>query len=328
MPAIPDLSPEQFEALLEEIDAELNAQQSDTRGRELRGWMQFCQKLKLEGMPLKHPTSERVMEWFKKRYGDRLNVDFSFGYSVLVLRNSIVRFRCALFYGSAILFCAPEEMQLLPPPLVPNRPNYLNILRLFEGITQDFALSLTADERETLLETYVTSEIALAWIGDTPLASYIQEARGDLAASVAQLMMQPPQFGPSKWSSLQAVEKYLKAFIVQKGAKHEFGHDLTKLAEQAVKIGLSDFSQPLLSKVQCLAGVRYDATSVSKQEAVDAHHASLTLCAEIVRQLSSRPEWDTRILNDGEMQFGPKAYKAIQLARTKVTSTRRTTSSP
>jgi hypothetical protein len=318
MPTIPDLSPEQFEALMEEIDAELNAQQSGTRGRELRGWMLFCQKLKLEGMPLKHPTSDRVMDWFKKRYGDRLNIDGSFGYSALVLRNATVRFRCALFWGRAILFCAPEEMHVGPPPLVPNTPARMNILRQFEGITQDFALSLNADEQKMMLETYVASEISLAWIGDIPSAQYVQEARGDIAASVVQLMMQSPQFGPSKWSSLQAVEKFLKAFIVQKGGKHELSHDVFKLSKQAVGLGLIKLSQPLLTAVQCAAAVRYDSISVSRRDAVDAHHASLSLCAEIAKQMPTGSEWNTKVSSRGEIQIGSKKFNAIEIGRTKV----------
>jgi hypothetical protein len=316
MPKIPALSQEQFETLLEEIDSDLDAKQHDIRGRDVRSWMLFCQRLSLSGLPLSHPLSAKVTGWFKTRYGERLNIDFSFGHSILVLRNSIIRFRCALFYGSAILFCAPEDMLLSPTPPAPNRPALVNILRQLDGITPDFAFSLSPSEQENVLETYVTSQIAFAWIDDTPAESYIREARGDLAASAAQLLSQSPQFGLSKWSSLQAVEKFLKSFIVQNGAKHKFSHDLSAFAGQAVKLGLTNFSYALLSKVQCPAGVRYGETPVSKDEAVEAHHAALSLCAETAKQLPRCSQWQTRILNDGEVNFGPKVFKAIQVART------------
>ena len=53
-----------------------------------------------------HPISQKVMSWFKARYGDRLNLDLDFGHSVLLMRGDILRFRCPRFYGRVyVLLC-------------------------------------------------------------------------------------------------------------------------------------------------------------------------------------------------------------------------------
>jgi HEPN domain len=319
MPNIPILSPKDFEELMVEIDRELDILMDDCRGRELRGWMLFCQKLKLEGMPLSHPVSESVIQWFKTRYGDRLNLDFSFGRSALVLRNNIFRFRCAVFYGRAILICAPELINTEPPQLTVRQPACVNVLRQFENLTQDYALSLGPDEQNALLETYVEAEMALAHICDATTETYIHEARGDLTASVDQLVMQPPQFGASKWSSLQGVEKFLKSFIVQKGSAHKSTHDLVALANQAEHLGLRPIGRQFLKAVQCAASVRYDTKQVTKGEALDARSAALSLCAEIANQFPVRPSWTTKRAGKVEVRFrdSPKPYFGVLLTRNK-----------
>jgi hypothetical protein len=102
------LSDEDFNRTLEEIDRLIASQDTSIRGREIRGWMLFCQRQQLDGISMFHPISEKVMDWFKARYGERLNVDSSFGYSVLLLRGDITRFRCPWFYGRSFTVCCPE----------------------------------------------------------------------------------------------------------------------------------------------------------------------------------------------------------------------------
>jgi hypothetical protein len=317
-PNIPSLSSEQFESLMEEIDAELNIQMSDCRGRELRGWMLFCQKLKLEGMPLHHPLSDKVTKWFETRYGDRLKIDPCFGCSAILLRNDIVRVRCALFYGRAILFCAPETMHI-ESQLALNQPAYLNVLRQCQGLTQGYARALKPDEQSRLLDAYVESERAMACISDAPNEAYVHEARGDLSASVEQLFMRPPQFGSSKWSSLQAVEKFLKSFIVQKGSTHERIHVITELAKQAVNLGLRPIKSELIQVVQCTASVRYDSKLVSRGEAFDAHRAAVLLCAEVAGQFPAQASWTTTLIAPVKVRLGTgsETFPGFLLSRNK-----------
>jgi hypothetical protein len=112
-------------------------------------------------------------------------------------------------------------------------------------------------------------------------SEFVKEAIGDIHVSVTHLFATPPQYGLSKWSSLQAVEKLLKAFIHQQGGQVERIHKLEKLSEAAESLRLPPVPRSLLDKIQCPAGVRYGEIDVTPIEAVDAHHAALAICSGI-----------------------------------------------
>jgi hypothetical protein len=85
------------------------------------------------------------------------------------------------------------------------------------------------------------------------------------------------RFGESKWASLQAAEKILKATIEFEGAKFRFGHELATLCEQLDGLGITCEWASLISKIQCSAGIRYGEVTCTRNEAVEAHQASLGL---------------------------------------------------
>jgi hypothetical protein len=185
------LSEEEFNTTLQEID-DLMA----SRGEK-----------NLEGISMNDPLSQRVMEWFSIRYGDRLNLDTDFGQSVLILHGDIIRFRCPLFYGRLLVMCCPELMHHDFSKVHVNRPAVSNVLSLMNGITAAYSRSLTMQEREGVVARVVKCIIHGARISDAGTQAYVSEGRADLRTSVDQLMLNESQFGPSKWSSLQAVEK-------------------------------------------------------------------------------------------------------------------------
>ncbi len=116
---------------------------------------------------------------------------------------------------------------------------------------------------------------------------YVREAIGDFEAAVFHLMEHRPQPGLSKWASLQAVEKLLKAFITKKGEQVKRDHSLQGHFEQAEQLGLPKPPQQYILDVQCSAGVRYGEVAVSVGEAVKAHLLSLEIC-EVAAQYIGR----------------------------------------
>jgi len=74
---------------------------------------------------------------------------------------------------------------------------------------------------------------------DGPGALFSKEALDDLNQSAVYLTAPKPNYGLSKWSSLQAAEKMLKSYAVQNGGKLHKKHDLTKLEKEAVNAGLA-----------------------------------------------------------------------------------------
>lgn len=113
----------------------------------------------------------------------------------------------------------------------------------------------------------------------------VADAFADLNAAVFHLTIRNRHHGLSKWASLQAVEKMLKAYLKRKVGDFKSGHVLEPLAQSAEKAGLIALDRRLLSATQCSANVRYGDDLVTLRCAVDAHHASLGLCGQVAYQL-------------------------------------------
>ena len=67
------LTDAQFDSVMGEIDAELRRENDRIIGREIRGWMKFCRRFEIS-LGLGDPLADRIVDWFKALYGDRLNV--------------------------------------------------------------------------------------------------------------------------------------------------------------------------------------------------------------------------------------------------------------
>ncbi|MGA1870684.1 MAG: hypothetical protein ACMUJM_19290 [bacterium] len=87
-----------------------------------------------------------------------------------------------------------------------------------------------------------------------------------------------PQYGLSKWSSLQFSEKLLKSYLKYKGKAFPHSQDLLKLTKLAEDNGLPKFPKQAIDQVQCPAGVRYSDPPVTLKEAVRSHYASIGIC--------------------------------------------------
>jgi hypothetical protein len=314
-----NLSDDDFTRTLQEIDAVMSSRGEQIQGRELRGWMAFCARYDLRGLSMFDPLSERVLRWFSARYGERVNLDTDLGHSIVMVRGDILRFRCAGFYGRVLEISCPELMRANFEKISTNGPVISNVLSLVSGITSTYAASLNPDDRDRLLRTIVKSKIRLARIADAGNYTYVREGRADLRTSVEQLALTDSQFGPSKWSSLQAVEKFLKAYIAQQVATFRKVHDLNQLADRAESLGLRRLDRSNLRVVQCPADVRYNSSLVSRDEAVSAHHAAVWACSEIADQLSGQSGWTTGVIGKTSLRFQglSEPVAAILIARMK-----------
>src|SRR5713101_2232963 len=313
-----NLSEEDFNRVMEEIDQAMVSEDVKVPARQIRGWMLFCQQQRLEGIDMRHPISQKVMGWFAARYGERLNLDWDFGHSVLLVRGDLFRFRCPVFYGRVLMVCHPELMEQDFSRLAVNQLVVMNVLKQIEGVTPTYARSLTPDERNHLLETFVKAQVRLARVGDAGTQTYVPEARADVRASVEGMMRHEQQFGPSKWASLQAVEKFLKAYISQQGTVPKRNHRVTEHAGAAESLGLRPLERASLNIVQCPPSVRYEASSVTRAEAVKAHQVAISICADIASQLAGRSGWHTGGLARAFLNFDGKTEKipAVLIART------------
>ena len=283
-------SEEEFQALMEDIDREMINEDLGIPARPIEAGRKITGRydVVLDAVPQERPIlpgvftpdqiSLRIHDWMKQRYGERLKLPFTIGRVVIPLRGSLYTITCPVVYGSAKFVCDPgtfgQSRQTLGIHSIPT----CNVLDLIDHFTADLARSLTSEEVVKIGLAHASAMgayIALHAVSDV---RFVSEAFGDLDAAVSHLMEHKPQPGLSKWASLQAVEKLLKAYIVTKGGTEKRHHSLKDHAKDATELELPPVSDEYIKDVQCPAGVRYGQVAVSVKEACIAHFISLEVC--------------------------------------------------
>ncbi|MGD0498032.1 MAG: hypothetical protein ABSC23_06310 [Bryobacteraceae bacterium] len=288
------LSDAEFDAVMAEIDAELRKENDRIVGREIRGWMKFCQRFDVS-MALGDPLADRIVAWFSALYGERLNVDMDFGKSFVVIRGDTYRMRCFRFYGVMYAICSVDTLgrkirqrnaQGVERPVV-------NLLDgSIEGLTPELARRLSLAECGEILIRYfrvfcafAAMEGALAARHAGQDAAYMKEATNDLLEASECMLRRTPNYGQSNWAALQATEKVIKSYILEKGGSHGKIHKLDELCACASTLGLPSPNPTMISAIQCKPDVRYDAWLVNKDQALAAYDAALIVCAETARYI-------------------------------------------
>lgn len=283
-------SEEEFQALMEQIDQEMIDECVGIPARPILAGLKITGRydIVLEAVPPRRAIvlglftpeqiSLRIHDWMKRRYGQRLNLDSTIGRVVLSLRGTLYSIGCPTVYGTVRFVCEPDTYGQPRKTLGVRAVPTCNTLDLIDDFTADLARSLMAAEVVRIGAVFASAMgayTALHAVGDV---QFVSEALGDLDAAVRHMMEHNPQLGLSKWASLQATEKLLKAYIVQKGGKVKRHHSLKEHAEAAAKLGFPPPPEQYIKDVQCSAGVRYGEVAVSVDEAVKAHLVSLEIC--------------------------------------------------
>ena len=195
------------------------------------------------------------------------------------LRGDVWTFRFRKIYGKVELFCSSTDQSCLPNPPGNEIPRF-NILDAIEHLPQNMRASLTPHEVEELGYLFLQGYAALTRMEVSSGLSFVREAMSDHDAAV-QFLTASQHFGQSKWASLQATEKILKAYIALTNGPAKRIHGLEKLAVTGEQLGLARISRQQLSLIQCEAGVRYGEIAVDCTDALAAHHASLSVSGEV-----------------------------------------------
>jgi len=290
-------SEEEFLLLIEGFDQEISRENIKISARPFALIRKFTSRYNiiLNGLPPRRPPkhgcfdpleiSIRIHDWVKKRYGEKLNIPFQIGKIAIPLRGDLYLINCPHIWGEVDFFCDPMTIGQKREAIGLDAPPTANILDLLENLTPDLAQSLSFEEFVKINVSFLLGLGAYLSFEVIKNVSYIREAKGDLDASVFHLMGHQPQMGLSKWASLQAVEKVIKAYISLKGETIPQTHELGKLCTQAERLGIPRPHKKFLDILQCPAKVRYGEISVSIEEAVKAHHVSLEICEYIARYI-------------------------------------------
>jgi len=267
-----------FRAYMEEIDARLRKLAVPIHDRPLKAFQEIARDgmSMVIGGALPHPHADQIKAWLVRRYGDRLLVDLSLGKAVILVRGD------------------PYVLKL--PRICGKWDRVVDVTKTFVGMTKELFSDLPESDQSDMVTAFVSFYEAF-----TRLQALSEPTRANIDTAILQMTAQSPHFGESQWASLQFAEKTLKEFITRKKAKPPHTHCLKRLLTQAEQLGLEKGLWPLLSTIQCSAGVRYD-DGVSLETAVLSHHASIDLCATVAEQLDpTKPRAYSRPAAFGEV---------------------------
>lgn len=284
---------QKFNELMSKLDCELAKQKLDIAKRPLSALGIISERFGIplplgRPMPRTHPElskywpiSERVKKWYEHRYGDRLKMDFSSGRMAFMIDEDVWVFRFPRLYGSAEFVSSKtiksERIR------TDGKPVTYNILDCIESLPDGFRMSLS-DSQLVMLGKYfrlgfeVFSSLEMLSGNDL-----IMSAKADISASIGHLFARQPQYGLSKWSSLQAAEKLLKSAIEMRGGNYSKTHKLKKLVEEVKKCGLSLGVSIIIAEIQCTPAIRYGKEPCSKTDAIRSHHAVFELAKAIIK---------------------------------------------
>jgi hypothetical protein len=296
---------EEFEALMREVDAALQGQRVPIHAREIGAMGEVAQRLGVDIIcgPLRTPPipgnykgeslSGHILEWIRNRYGDRLKIPFANGYSVLLLRGDPWLLKFPVIYGKVTVVC-DRDLSKQYPTFVMSRPDqpeqeaFFNVLRCIQNLPQGLANELTGSELREILGYFQFGHKFL-----NKLNSYCREgelamtALADLNASAKMATVTPPEYGQSRWVSLQAAEKFLKYYTESKKANFPRIHELSTLAGLAVALGLPEIDSSVLKAAQCSAGVRYTTQIHSVVDVIEAHKSAMRIGSAVIEALHS-----------------------------------------
>jgi len=291
----------EFAALMERIDQKLTAEGYKIPQRPIHAVMvigtEFAVPLPLTPpIPgMEHPSFEywwvtkRILQWYDHRYGDRLKIDFAPGRTVILLRGESWIIRLPRIYGHVkfVLSRAPKPKQ--PQEFrTDGHPIEHNVLDSVEGLPDGQRESFTDTEMGTIGNCFLLGFQAFTSLREIAGIPLVASALSDISASIAHITASHPDYAQSKWSSLEAAEKLLKATIETSGHNYPRTHDLDYLVRDAKNYGIDIQVDDLLPLLRCTPSIRYGQQVVKITESVSAHHACLELAARLAPLITER----------------------------------------
>lgn len=283
--------PEDLDPILTEIDNALKAEGIPPHGRPMHAIMRFGTRFHLkmpltklpQGAPddlvMNQTYTARIHEWYDAMYGERLKVDPSANARVAVLADGDVwELRLPIIYGTAVIVAERS----LPPVIDRNfqkEPIQINACAALTHVTEKRLRHFSDEDLQEVYGLYcVGLDVRAAFKRFRKANRKFVEAETDWATAVTQLTAQQPNFGQSRWASLQMCEKFMKGLIevIGDGDPNQ-RHNLEHLHDELTKSILGMNLKYLLPDLQCTAAVRYGETPSTREQAYAAHKASLLL---------------------------------------------------
>jgi hypothetical protein len=295
-----------FQREIERIDQKLSARGVSIPARPLAALCDISDLTKAElricsvdrdplpGRYLGDDLSIRIANWFDERYGRRTMIDNIDGRVVVLLRGDpwLVELPWILGGGSGINFVCEfgRPTTLATKPVAyrigesPPPPSDYNVLDAVVDLPSGLAKTLTGDECKNILNAFLIGRSAYTALRQSARHGLVAVLHGDLEAAVSHLSSKSLQTGLSRWASLQAAEKVLKAYLEAVRGSYKTGHKLKDIMGEAAASGLPPINPDWIDAIQCSASVRY-SEPVTLSDAITAHHRSLEVVAHVLRHL-------------------------------------------
>lgn len=275
----------QFEAMMAQIDLKLTNEGADIPSRPMLAVREVSMKyglnMPLGGDPARMPPdlrenaalSEAINQWYKDNYGDRLKENPCPGQMVVLLDGDLYVLRVPRIFGRVNFVLT---RQWLNSAGISRGPTTCNIIQLVDEMTPAKAARLSDAALNAIGDAFETA-VPAAYTLESTDHNLMFIARGDVEVAVNSLMARGGRNGESKWASLQAAEKVLKAAIDLAGLKFGFTHGLAGLCQTLADTGLKFDASTQVAAIQCTPSIRYGDESCTRDEALLAHRASLEL---------------------------------------------------
>ncbi len=273
----------ELKKILKTIDDEMTREQVPVEGRQTHALLRLSQRLKTK--IASHPDDELytfVISWYEKKYGGKVKAAGTIGVMAILIRGELYKMTIPLLRGHAQIVVDPnvDTRKRVQKSTAPD-PDVVYVLNCIETLTLEHARKLSSLELKELMLYFSWGLGAFQSINLFSGRPVTREALEDLRRAVDHLFGKPRACGKSKWASLQATEKFVKGYIAERGGVADKQHGLPELVADAYGLGLRPLNPDNIQILLCDPGVRSGESAVTVEEAVEAHHASIDICANV-----------------------------------------------
>lgn len=284
---------DQFEIEMERIDEKLSKQDIPIPYRPIHAIPQFNQDIEIP-LSIKPPPFpsmsdeehkgwlilELINDWYKSRYEDNLDMNWGPGRMGVLINNDIWSLRIPQVFGTCKIYFKREKTN--DGGMIKDSCNGLDCI---ENLSMGIRRSLSDETLLELKDNFMLSYSVLTRLSERSKEVLVAQLLADLEASINHMIGTNPNYGLSKWSSLQASEKLLKAAIRFVGETFQRTHQLSSLITKVQDAGVNINPTVEISHIQCSAGIRYGDEVCSKDEAIKAHQSFFQLAKVTLDEL-------------------------------------------
>ena len=282
--------PDDITPVIREIDNELKAEGVRPQGRPMAAVIKFGQRFGMSMLIAKPSVavsdelmgswkySEGIYAWYDEVYGDQTKMDPSANARVVVLADGdLWELRLPIIYGACSIYADRKLVDSKDEKGVGS--SVMNVCNALTDVTQARLDQFSDyDIGEVFSQFQIGMDVRHAFDRFLKSNNFFPESQSDMATAVMQITAQIPNYGQSRWASLQFAEKFMKGLLKEiDDNPPPFTHKLGELHAELEK-SIPDLNlKALLPDVECTAKVRYGEEVSTREQAYAAHKSSLLL---------------------------------------------------